>query len=143
MPHLQGWTLAGDSFALPAVGLHQLLWVDAASLQETGRTELHGQPIFALARPDQREIWVNFAPPDNDTVQVIDTVTHEVIQTLTPGPGVLHMEFTPRGREVWLSVRDENRIEIRGTRSYEVIGEIEAQAPSGIFFTDRAYRLGL
>ncbi|MDO5630328.1 MAG: cytochrome D1 domain-containing protein [Paracoccus sp. (in: a-proteobacteria)] len=143
MPHLQGWTLAGDSFALPAVGLHQLLWVDAASLSETGRTDLHGQPIFALARPDQREIWVNFAPPDNDTVQVIDTMTHQVIQTLTPGPGVLHMEFTPRGREVWLSVRDENRIEIRDTRSYEVIGEIPAQAPSGIFFTDRAYRLGL
>ncbi|MDO5705354.1 MAG: cytochrome D1 domain-containing protein [Paracoccus sp. (in: a-proteobacteria)] len=143
MPHLQGWTLAGDSFALPAVGLHQLLWVDAATLTESGRTDLHGQPVFALARPDQREIWVNFAPPDNDTVQVIDTMTHEVIQTLTPGPGVLHMEFTPRGREVWLSVRDENRIEIRDTRTYEVIGEVEAQAPSGIFFTDRAYRLGL
>ncbi|MDO5613746.1 MAG: cytochrome D1 domain-containing protein, partial [Paracoccus sp. (in: a-proteobacteria)] len=143
MPHLQGWTLAGDSFALPAVGLHQLLWVDAATLTESGRTDLHGQPIFALARPDQREIWVNFAPPDNDTVQVIDTMTHQVIQTLTPGPGVLHMEFTPRGREVWLSVRDENRIEIRDTRTYQVIGEIPAQAPSGIFFTDRAYRLGL
>ncbi|MDO5647876.1 cytochrome D1 domain-containing protein [Paracoccus sp. (in: a-proteobacteria)] len=143
MPHLQGWTLAGDTFALPAVGLHQLLWVDAATLGETGRTDLHGQPIFALARPDEREIWVNFAPPHNDTLQVIDTMTHDVIQTLTPGPGVLHMEFTPRGREVWLSVRDENRIEIRDTHSYQVIDSIPAQAPSGIFFTDRAYRLGL
>lgn len=143
MPHLQGWTLAEGQFALPAVGLHQLLWVDGATLTEAGRTDLHGQPVFALARPDQREIWVNFAPPHNDTVQVIDTVTHAIKETLTPGAGVLHMEFTPRGREVWLSVRDENRIEIRDTRTYQVIGNIPAQAPSGIFFTERAYRLGL
>ncbi len=143
MPHLQGWTLAGDEFALPAVGLHQLLWVDAKSLTEEGRTDLHGQPVFALARPDHREIWVNFAPPNNDTVQVIDTMTHQITQTLTPGKGVLHMEFTPRGREVWLSVRDENRVEIRDTRTREVLGEIEAQSPSGIFFTNRAHQTGL
>lgn len=143
MPHLQGWTLAGGEYALPAVGLHQLLWVDSATLTETARTDLHGQPVFALARPDTREVWVNFAPPHNDTVQVIDTMTHQVTQTLTPGKGVLHMEFTPRGREVWLSVRDEDRIEIRDTISQEIVGEIEARAPSGIFFTDRAHRAGL
>lgn len=143
MPHLQGWTLADGVYALPAVGLHQLLWVDAATLAETGRTELAGQPVFALARPDKREVWVNFAPPDNDKVQIIDVMTRKVTRTLTPGKGVLHMEFAPRGREVWLSVRDENRVEIRDARSHEVLGEIEARAPSGIFFTDRAHRMGL
>ncbi|MFV0410279.1 MAG: cytochrome D1 domain-containing protein [Paracoccus sp. (in: a-proteobacteria)] len=143
MPHLQGWTLADGVFALPAVGLHQLLWVDAASLTEIGRTDLAGQPVFAVARPDKREVWVNFAPPGNDKVQIVDVMTHEVTDTLEPGKGVLHMEFTPRGREVWLSVRDENRVEIRDARSHEVLGEIEAQAPSGIFFTDRAHRTGL
>ncbi|WP_313136761.1 cytochrome D1 domain-containing protein [Paracoccus jeotgali] len=143
MPHLQGWTLADGVYALPAVGLHQLLWVDAATLAETGRTELAGQPVFALARPDKREVWVNFAPPDNDKVQIIDVMTRKVTRTLTPGKGVLHMEFAPRGREVWLSVRDENRVEIRDARSHEVLAEIEARAPSGIFFTDRAHRMGL
>ncbi|MFV0383613.1 cytochrome D1 domain-containing protein, partial [Paracoccus sp. (in: a-proteobacteria)] len=143
MPHLQGWTLADGVFALPAVGLHQLLWVDAASLAEIARTDLAGQPVFAVARPDKREIWVNFAPPDNDKVQIVDVLTHRVIDTLTPGKGVLHMEFAPRGREVWLSVRDENRVEIRDARNHEVLGEIAAQAPSGIFFTDRAHRMGL
>jgi protein NirF len=73
----------------------------------------------------------------------VDVLTHEVLDTLTPGKGVLHMEFAPRGREVWLSVRDENRVEIRDTRTREVLGEIEARAPSGIFFTDRAHRTGL
>ena len=143
MPHLQGWTLADGVFALPAVGLHQLLWVDAASLSEIGRTDLLGQPVFAVARPDKREIWVNFAPPDNGSVQVVDALTHQVTDTLSPGKGVLHMEFAPRGAEVWLSIRDENRIEIRDARTHQVLGEIAAKAPSGIFFTDRAHRTGL
>ena len=53
------------------------------------------------------------------------------------------MEFTPRGREVWLSARDDNKVLIYDTRSYELIGEVPAQAPSGIFFTARAHRMGL
>jgi hypothetical protein len=76
-------------------------------------------------------------------VQIVDALTHQVTDTLTPGKGVLHMEFTPRGREVWLSVRDENRVEIRDARTREVLAEIPAKAPSGIFFTDRAHRTGL
>ncbi|SEH96278.1 cytochrome D1 domain-containing protein [Paracoccus alkenifer] len=143
MPHLQGWTLAGATYALPAVGLHQVLWADAASGQETGRTDVAGQPVFVTARPDGRELWVNFAPPDNGKVQVIDSMTHEVKQTLEPGNGILHMEFTPRGREVWLSARDDDRVVIYDSRTYEKLAEIEAQAPSGIFFTARAHRTGL
>ena len=38
-----------------------------------------------MARPDGREIWVNFAFPDNGWVQVIDTVTGKVTDTLQPG----------------------------------------------------------
>ena len=143
MPHLQGWTLAGAQFALPAVGLHQLLWVDAATLAEAGRTDLAGQPVFALSRPDQREVWVNFAPPDNGTVQVIDAESHAVKDTLSPGRAILHMEFTPRGREVWLSARDDNRIIVLDARTRETLAEIPARAPSGIFFTARAHRSGL
>lgn len=143
MPHLQGWTLAGATYALPAVGLHQVLWADAASGQETGRTDVAGQPVFVTARPDGRELWVNFAPPDNGKVQVIDSMTHEVKQTLEPGRGILHMEFTPRGREVWLSARDDDKVVIYDSRTYEKLAEIEAQAPSGIFFTARAHRTGL
>lgn len=143
MPHLQGWTLAGATYALPAVGLHQVLWADAATGLETGRTAVAGQPVFVTARPDGRELWVNFAPPDNGTVQVIDSLTREVRQTLQPGQGILHMEFTPRGREVWLSARDDDRVVIYDTRTYQRLGEIAARAPSGIFFTARAHRTGL
>lgn len=143
MPHLQGWTLAGATYALPAVGLHQVLWADAATGRETGRTDVAGQPVFVTARPDGRELWVNFATPDNGTVQVIDALTQQVKHRLEPGKGILHMEFTPRGREVWLSARDDNKVVILDARTYQKLGEIPAQAPSGIFFTARAHRTGL
>ena len=143
MPHLEGWALAGDRFVLPAVGHHEVLWVDARNLKEVARTQTHGQPVFAVARPDGRYVWVNFAHPLNDTLQVIDTLTGQVVQQIKTGPATLHMEFTPRGHEVWVSVRDENLIKIFDTRSYQQIGEIAAQSPSGIFFTARAHRTGL
>lgn len=143
MPHLEGWALAGDEFVLPAVGQREVLWVDARDLTETGRTVTHGQPIFAIARPDGRQVWVNFAHPDNDTVQVIDTISKKVVHELKPGPGVLHMEFTPRGHEVWLSVRDAGKIMVYDTQTFEKLREIDAESPSGIFFTARAHRTGL
>ena len=143
MPHLEGWAHTGSDFVLPAVGHHEVLWIDATSLAETGRTKTYGQPVFAMARPDGRQVWVNFAHPLNDTIQVIDSVTKEIIHEFKPGPAVLHMEFTPRGHEIWISVRDENKVKIYDTQSFEFLREIDADSPSGIFFTARAHRTGL
>jgi len=143
MPHLEGWALTGREFVLPAVGHHEVLWIDADTLTETGRTQTHGQPVFAMARPDGRQVWVNFAHPLNDTIQVIDSVSKEIIHEFKPGPAVLHMEFTPRGHEVWLSVRDAGKVMVYDTQTFEKLREIDADSPSGIFFTARAHRTGL
>ncbi|KZL05173.1 Cytochrome D1 heme domain protein [Pseudovibrio axinellae] len=143
MPHLEGWAKAGQEFVLPAVGHHQVLWIDSVTLKETGRTDTYGQPVFAMARPDGRYVWVNFAHPLNDTIQVIDTLTKQVVHEFKPGPAVLHMEFTPRGHEVWISVRDAGAVMIYDTRTFEKLGEIQADKPSGIFFTARAHKTGL
>lgn len=143
MPHLEGWALAGDRFALPAVGHHAVLWLDARSFEEVGRTPTHGQPVFAVARPGGRQVWVNFAHPLNDTIQVLDTGSGEILHSFQPGPAILHMEFAPRGHEVWVSVRDAGKVRIYDTETFEQIGEIDAQTPSGIFFTARAHRIGL
>ena len=56
MPHLEGWALAGEKFVLPAVGRHEVLWIDARTLEEVGRTAVHGQPVFAVAQPDGRRV---------------------------------------------------------------------------------------
>ncbi len=143
MPHLEGWAVAGDLAFVPAVGSHEVLVIDMRSWQQAARIKVHGQPIFVMARPDGRQVWVNFAIPDNDTIQVIDTQNLAIIKELNPGKGVLHMEFEPRGEEVWLSVRDENRVEVYDTRTFERRNSIAATKPSGIFFTARAHRIGL
>ena len=143
MPHLEGWAEADGALFLPAIGRHELLVVDPRTFEEIGRIAVHGQPVFAMARPDGRQIWVNFAPPHNDTVQVIDVPSRQIVRTLKPGPAVLHMEFAPRGHQVWLSVRDDDRLVVYDTMTFESVAELAAKKPSGIFFTARAHRTGL
>ena len=142
MPHLEGWAAVGDKLLLPAVGHHELIAVDLRSFAEVGRVATYGQPVFAVARPDGRHVWVNFAHPLNDTIDVVDTESLKVIHRFAPGPAVLHMEFTPRGNEVWVSVRDADRVDVYDAASFAKKAEIPAQKPSGIFFTARATRIG-
>ena len=66
-----------------------------------------------------------------------------VERALRPGRAVLHMEFTPRGEHVWVSVRDEDRIDVYDTHSYQRLATLDAAKPSGIFFTARAHEIGL
>lgn len=142
MPHLRGWSVAQGKAYLPAIGRHEVLVVDVATWKEVGRIPVRGQPVFVMARPDGRQIWVNFAFPDYGMVDVVDTLAGKVVKQLEPGKGILHMEFTPRGEHVWLSARDDNKVVIYDTGSFARVGEIPADNPSGIFFTTRAARIG-
>ncbi|HRH74663.1 MAG TPA: cytochrome D1 domain-containing protein [Zoogloea sp.] len=142
MPHLRGWSMAAGQAWLPAIGRHEVLVADARSWQEVARVPVTGQPVFVMARPDGRQVWVNFAFPDNEWVQVIDTMEKRVVHTFSPGKAVLHLEFTPRGEEVWLSARDSNRVTVVDTATFAVRRELPVGAPSGIFFTARGQRIG-
>ena len=142
MPHLRGWAVAGRRAYLPAIGRHEVLVVDTDTWQEVGRIAVAGQPVFVMARPDGRQVWVNFAVPDYHRVQVIDTTTQKIVRTLEPGKAVLHMEFTPRGESVWISARDDHRVTVFDTQSFAVQATMTIDSPSGIFFTSRAARLG-
>ncbi|MDH5206161.1 MAG: protein nirF, partial [Hylemonella sp.] len=142
MPHLRGWAVAGRRAYLPAIGRHEVLVVDTESWREVGRIPVAGQPVFVMARPDGRQVWVNFAVPDYHRVQVIDTQTQTIVQTLEPGKAVLHMEFTPRGEAVWISSRDANRVTVIDTASFKTLATLPVDAPSGIFMTSRANRMG-
>lgn len=143
MPHLEGWAMAGNYAFLPAVGQHKVLVVDTNTWQQVAEIEAHSQPIFVMAQPDNRQIWVNFAFPDNNTIQVFNTETFERVNTLTPGPAVLHMEFTPRGEHVWISVRDSNEVHVYDTKTQALLKKLPVKSPSGIFFTNRAHQIGL
>ena len=142
MPHLRGWAIAGGYAWLPAVGRHEVLVVDTRDWREVARVKVAGQPVFVIARPDARQVWVNFAFPDNGRVQVIDAEKRAVIASLEPGRAVLHLEFTPRGEEVWISARDDDRVVVVDTATLAIVATLRAESPSGIFFTSRAARMG-
>ena len=142
MPHLRGWAIAGGYAWLPAVGRHEVLVVDTRDWREVARVKVAGQPVFVIARPDARQVWVNFAFPDNGRVQVIDAEKRAVTASLEPGRAVLHLEFTPRGEEVWISARDDDRVVVVDTATLAIVATLRAESPSGIFFTSRAARMG-
>jgi protein NirF len=142
MPHLRGWAVAGREAYLPAVGRHEVLVVDTRTWQEVDRIAVAGQPVFVIARPDARQVWVSFALPDYDRVQVIDAPSRRIVATLEPGRAVLHLEFTPRGEAVWVSARDDNRVAVIASDSLATLAQLDVDSPSGIFFTARAARIG-
>lgn len=142
MPHLRGWAVAGRQAYLPAIGRHEVLVVDTETWQETARIPVLGQPVFVMARPDGRQVWVNFAVPDYSRVQVIDTRSRQVVRTLEPGKAVLHMEFTPRADQIWISSRDANLVSVIDPSNFETLQTLPMEAPSGIFLTHRAGRMG-
>lgn len=143
MPHLEGWASTGNYLVLPEVGRHEVIIIDQNTWQETARIPVAGQVVFAIARPDGRQVWLNFALPDNGTVQVLDVPSRKIVATLKPGKAILHLEFTPRGEQVWISARDDNRVDIYDPDTFTRIGSLPAASPSGIFFTYRAHRIGL
>ncbi len=143
MPHLEGRALIGDYWFLPAVGHHALLVIDRRDWTVVRKIPVDGQPVFVIPRPDERQVWVNFALPDNDKIAIIDTRDLSVQQRLTPGKAVLHMEFTPKGDEVWISVRDDDRVLVYDTETLRELARLPVDKPSGIFLTARAHRLGL
>ena len=53
------------------------------------------------------------------------------------------MEFTPRGDQIWVSVRDEDKLIVYDTATLQPMRELPAEKPSGIFFSHRAGQIGL
>jgi protein NirF len=142
MPHLRGWAVAGRYIFLPAIGRHEVLVLDRATWTESARIPVHGQPVFAVAQPGGRRVWVNFALPRNDVVQVIDVAEMRVVKALRPGRAVLHLEFTPRGEQAWVSSRDDDAVVVYDTASFAETARLSADKPSGIFLAARAAMTG-
>jgi protein NirF len=142
MPHLRGWAAAGRYLFLPAIGRHEVLVLDRTTWKEAARIPVHGQPVFAVAQPGGRRVWVNFAFPKNDVVQVIDTASMEVVKEIRPGRAVLHLEFTPRGEQAWVSSRDDDAVVVYDTASFAETARLRAANPSGIFLAARAAMTG-
>ncbi|MBF0633421.1 MAG: protein nirF [Nitrospinae bacterium] len=144
IPHLEGWVVAGDEIFAPVIGGSGLAVVDKKTQKVSRTIKLNGFPVFSITAPDSRTIWVNYVMGDyHDTVDVIDTRSKEVVKTLKPGPGIYHMQFTPKGEAVYISSNGSSKVLVYDTRTYKLIKEIPAKKPSGVFCSDRAHKFGL
>jgi protein NirF len=81
--------------------------------------------------------------PDQDQIQVIDADSLSVMRTFSAGKAALHFEFTPRGEQVWIALRDDNQVAIYNTQTLTEIARLPADKPNGIFFSARAHRIGM
>ena len=146
MPHLRGWAVAGP-LRLPAgdrpprgAGRRQR---DLAA--RSARIAVAGQPVFVMAQPDGRAgLGQLRRSRQRQRAGHRQPTRRRSCTTLEPGKAVLHLEFTPRGEEVWISSRDDDRVVgVRHARASRRSRTLAVDEPSGIFFTSRAARIGV
>ena len=133
MPHLRGWAVAGHQAWLPAIGRHEVLIVDTDTWTEVGRVPVAGQPVFVMARPDGRQVWVNFAVPDYHRVQVIDVPSRQIVRTLVE-------ERKKREVDPTLTLLRELLMQEPGTEGSaqpELVGFYRWHVPDPVVFRDR------
>lgn len=147
IPHLESWAVSGELAFVPAIGEKRVIVYNTKDWSYIKSIPIAGTPLFVVARPGGREVWVdNVDAPGSEAerlIQVIDVVTLEVKKTIDAGKGAIDPQFTPKGEAVYISIREEGKVAVYDTDTYQLIKEIPAEKPSGIFSTDRAVKFGL
>ncbi|MBI5232932.1 MAG: protein nirF, partial [Deltaproteobacteria bacterium] len=64
-------------------------------------------------------------------------------KTIDAGRGAMNPQFTPKGEAVYVSIREEDKVRVYDSDTFELIKEFDVRKPSGIFSTDRASKFGL
>lgn len=147
IPHLESWAVSGDLAFVPAIGEKRVIVYNMKDWSFIKSIPIAGTPLFVVVRPGGREVWVdNVDAPGSEAerlIQVIDVETLEVKKTIDAGKGAIDPQFTPKGEAVYISIREEGKVAVYDTDSYQLMKEIPAEKPSGIFCTDRAVKFGL
>ena len=144
LPHLAAWAMARGRVFVPLVGEKRLAVLESGSFRFLGSIALRGHPVYAVRAPSEREVWVSFSGAEDDAyVQVIDTESLSVLDTLRVGKRIYHLDFTPRGAEVLVSANQDDQLVLIDARTHAVLDRESVRSPSGIFGAWRAFRLGL
>jgi len=144
LPHLASWAVAGQSIFVPLVGEDRLAVLDRQTWEFKRSIPLRGHPVYAVRSPTEREIWVSFSGEEDDAfVQIIDTESLSVIDTIEVGRRIYHMDFTPRASHVLITANEDEKLFLVNAVTREIEDVVELESPSGIFGVWRAFRIGL
>lgn len=120
--------------ATPSIGEGLITIWDTASWEVVKTLPTRGPGLFIRSHPESRYVWVDVAFGDYwDDIVVFDRDTLEIVATLQPGKRSIHPEFTKDGKYVYVACWDGNKVVVYDAHSLEVVAEIQAEAPSGIF----------
>lgn len=147
IPHLESWAIAGNLAFVPAFAEKRVIVYDMRDWSVVKSIGVAGTPLFVVARPGGREVWVdNVGAPgsaEERTVDIISVETLTVKKSIDAGKGAIDPQFTPKGEAVYISIREEDKVAVYDTDTYELIREFPVHKPSGIFSSDRASKFGL
>jgi protein NirF len=144
LPHMAAWAVAQDNLFVPLVGEARVVVLDRKTFAFRRSIPVRGYPVYSVASPTQREVWVSFSGETDDAwLQVIDAETLEVKKSIEVGGRVYHLDFTPRGGHVLVSANRANRIVLVDANTYSIVDQHTVRSPSGVFGAWRAFRIGL
>ena len=144
MPHMESWGVAGEHVFVPVPGEKKLAMIDSGTMRTIRTIDMPGFPVYAVVRPDQREIWVTFSGEDHDgDIHVLDTENGSLLREIHTGKRIYHIAITPRGDRVLVASNLTNELVIYETSTYRELSRIKLDSPSGIFGSWRAFQPGL
>ncbi len=133
VPHFGFWSLSDDRTFIPAVGDNAVMVYDS-KFNFIKNIEMQGLPVFTALSPNKRYLAVTFSGKDFPTVQIVDTVTLEIIKSFTFNGKILHVRWSNLDNYLYVSVNDANQVNVINTKEWFLEREIfQIKAPSGIF----------
>lgn len=147
IPHLESWGIAVGLAFVPAFAEKRVIVYDMKDWSIVKSIPVAGTPLFVVARPGGREVWVdNVGAPGSPEERMIDIISVETLsvkKTIDAGKGALDPQFTPKGEAVYISIREEDKVAVYDTDTFKLLKEFPVHKPSGIFSSDRASKFGL
>ncbi len=133
VPHFGFWSLSEDKTFIPAVGDNAVMVYDN-KFNFIKNVEMQGLPVFTSLSPDKKYLAVTFSGKDFPSIQILDTKTLKIIKTFTFTGKVLHVRWSKKYPELYVSVNDANQVNVINTNEWFLEREIfQVEHPSGIF----------
>ena len=133
VPHFGFWSIGGDKVFIPAVGDNKVLVYDS-EFNFIKNIETEGLPVFTALSPDKKHMVVTYSGKKFPVIQIIDTKTLKIIKRFEFDGKVLHVRWSNKRPNLYVSVNDTNKVAVINTQGWWVSREIfNIKKPSGIF----------
>lgn len=126
-PHEGFFTTDGKQFWLTVRGEDYVSVIDVATMKEVRQIHTAKGPGMVVFRPDGKVAFVNHS--FTAELDVIGTKTYEIIKRIpTISPFSPDIAVTFDGKQVWFTHKDEGKVSVVNSQTFETKGVIETGA---------------